>query len=121
MIHSITIGVYALGALVAYLVGSIPFGYLIARSRGVDIRKDQSLVHSWYSDDNFKRQARTIELAKKYNVEPINIALAWVLNQKFPCFPMIGPGSVMEIQSSLNALPIKLTEAEMLWLNLETP
>lgn len=29
---------YILTALVAYLFGSIPFGYLIARSRGVDIR-----------------------------------------------------------------------------------
>ena len=30
--------IWSLGALGAYLLGAIPFGYLIARSRGVDIR-----------------------------------------------------------------------------------
>jgi aryl-alcohol dehydrogenase-like predicted oxidoreductase len=80
----------------------------------------RSLVESWYSEDNLKRQARAVELAAKRGVEPINIALAWVLRQKFPCFPLIGPRNIMELQSSLQALEIKLTDAECAWLNLES-
>ncbi len=94
-------------------------GFFVPAISAPNIRKDRSLVESWYSDDNFKRQARAVELAKKYNVEPINIALAWVLNQKFPCCPLIGPRSIMETQSCFAALRVKLTDAEMLWLNLE--
>ena len=30
--------IYALSVLVAYLVGSIPFGFLIGKMRGVDVR-----------------------------------------------------------------------------------
>ena len=94
-------------------------GFFLPEISRPDLRKDGSLVSSWYSDDNFKRQARAIELAKKYNAEPINIALAWVLQQKFPCFPLIGPRSLMELFSSMKALEINLTDDEMAWLNLE--
>ena len=94
-------------------------GFFMPSISAPNIRNDRSLVESWYSEDNFKRQARAIELAAKYGVEPINIALAWVLNQKFPVCPLIGPRSVTELQSSISALPVKLTDAEMAWVNLE--
>src|SRR5690349_19011990 len=35
---SVAIAVYALTLIVAYLLGSIPTGFLVARARGVDIR-----------------------------------------------------------------------------------
>jgi len=44
-------------------------------------RDNAELVRCWYSEDNFRRQARAFELARKRNVLPINIALAYVLNQ----------------------------------------
>ncbi len=80
---------------------------------------DASLAHCWYSDDNFKRQARAGELAAKFGVEPINIALAWVLCQPFPVFPLIGPRQICETRSSMAALGIKLSAQEMKYLNLE--
>ena len=49
-----------------------------------DKTDDPELVRCWYADDNFKRLARVNELATKRNVLPINIALAYVLNQPFP-------------------------------------
>ncbi len=48
----------------------------------------------------------------------INIALAYVLNQPFPCFPLIGPRLLWETRSSLAALEVALTEAQMAWLDL---
>ena len=50
---------------------------------------------------------------------PINIALAYVLNQPFPTFPLIGPRALRETRTSLPALDIELTAAELRWLNLE--
>jgi aryl-alcohol dehydrogenase-like predicted oxidoreductase len=61
-----------------------------------------------------------LELAKKKNVLPINIALAYVLNQPFPTFPLIGPRTLEELRTSLPGLDISLTADEVKWLNLET-
>ena len=81
---------------------------------------DPERVRCWFSDDNFERLKRARELAKKYNVRAINIALAYVLCQKFPTFPLIGPRTVMETRTSLPGLDVPLTDAEVSWLNLES-
>lgn len=73
----------------------------------------------WYSEDNFRRKERAEELAQKRGVEPINIALAWVLCQPFPVFPLIGPKQPAEVRSSLAALEVTLSQREMQWLDLD--
>ncbi|HUU96247.1 MAG TPA: aldo/keto reductase, partial [Phycisphaerae bacterium] len=74
------------------------------------------LVRCWYNEDNFGRKERAEELARKRGVLPINIALAYVLNQPFPTFPLIGPKRIAEIRSSLAALEIELSTEELRWL-----
>ncbi|MGH7214744.1 MAG: aldo/keto reductase, partial [Tepidisphaeraceae bacterium] len=86
---------------------------------GPDKHDDKELARCWYSDDNFRRKARAEELAKKKDVEPINIALAYVLHQPFPTFPLIGPRQISETISSLKGLEVELTAQEVRWLNLE--
>jgi aryl-alcohol dehydrogenase-like predicted oxidoreductase len=76
------------------------------------------LVYSWYSDDNFQRLERAKELAAKMGVPPINIAMAYVLNQPFPVHALFGPASIKEMRISLNALDIVLTPEQLRWLNL---
>ena len=95
-------------------------GFFVPSRAQPDRRDDESLVRCWYSEDNFKRQARAIELAARLGVEPINIALAWVLNQPFPTFPLIGPRTIAETRSCVKALEVSLTRKEMAYLNLET-
>ncbi len=80
---------------------------------------DPERVRCWFSDDNFERLSRARELAKKYGVRAINIALAYVLGQKFPTFPLIGPRQLSELRTSLPGLSVDLTDAEVQWLNLE--
>ncbi len=80
---------------------------------------DASLARCWYAEDNFKRLARAKELARKRNVLPIQIALAYVLCQRFPTFPLIGPRLLSETRTSLPALDLSLTPDELAWLNLE--
>ncbi|GAC1370709.1 MAG: aldo/keto reductase [Ktedonobacteraceae bacterium] len=93
-------------------------GFFTTRARPDDL-SDAELVRCWYSEDNFQRQARVNELAKKRGVLPINIALAYVLNQPFPTFPLIGPRQLSETRTSLPALTLELTSEEVRWLNLE--
>ena len=96
-----------------------------AKGKGADARygnqpSDAELERCWFADDNFERRARAVVLANERGVEPINIALAYVLNQPFPCFALIGPRVLAETRSSLAALTTALTDDERRWLNLET-
>ena len=78
---------------------------------------DPELRRSWFSPGNFDRRRRAAELADEKSVLPINIAAAYVLNQAFESFALIGPESVHEIESSLPGLDVDLTpsEVEYLW------
>jgi len=84
-----------------------------------DKKEDAELVRVWYSDDNFQRRERAIELARKKGVLPINIALAYVLYQPFPTFALVGPRQISETVSTVQALSVTLTPEEVNWLNLE--
>ena len=83
---------------------------------GRDKRDNAELVNTWYSDQNFARRDRAIELAKKLGASPIHIALAYVLAQPFPSIPLIGPRTLQELDDSIKALSLKLTAADLSWL-----
>ena len=52
-------------------------------------------------------------------VSAIQISLAYVMQQPFPIFPIIGPRNLEELDSSLGAVDVQLSEEEIRWLNLE--
>ena len=81
-------------------------------------REEQERV--WGSEDNLERRSRCFELAQKKSVDPIQMALAFVLNQEFPSFPLIGPRNFFETESSLEATKIELSLEETSWLNLKS-
>ncbi|MDM9625459.1 aldo/keto reductase [Rhizobium sp. S152] len=83
---------------------------------GRDKRDDEEIVRCWYSDRNFERRDRAIELADKLGRSPIHIALAYVIAQPFPVIPLIGPRTIAELEDSLSALDIKLTPEQVKWL-----
>jgi predicted dehydrogenase/aryl-alcohol dehydrogenase-like predicted oxidoreductase len=83
---------------------------------GRDKRDDEELVRVWYSDKNFGRRDRAIELAARLGRNPIHIALAYVMAQTFPVIPLIGPRTLGEFEDSLSALDIKLTPDQVKWL-----
>jgi predicted dehydrogenase/aryl-alcohol dehydrogenase-like predicted oxidoreductase len=95
-------------------------GFFLEGRAHPDNRDDAQLVRCWYSQDNFRRLERVNELAKKRNVMPINIALAYVLHQPFPTIALIGPRQLSETRTSMKGLDINLTPDEVKWLNLET-
>ena len=83
---------------------------------GRDKLDNKELVNTWYSEENFGRRDRAIELATRLGRKPIHIALAYVLAQKFPSIPLIGPRTLAELDDSVSALDIKLTDADVHWL-----
>ena len=72
----------------------------------------------WHSEENLMKRDRCFAMAKEKGFEPIEIALAYVLNQDFPVFPLIGPRNFIETESSVNSLKVQLTKEEMQWLDL---
>jgi len=84
-----------------------------------DRLEDRALAENWYSDDNFERKSRATRLAAAKGMEPIQVALAYVLHQPFPTVALCGPKNIVELESSFRALEISLTAAERAWLNLE--
>jgi len=80
---------------------------------------DPWLVRVWYSDENWKRRERAVALAAKKGVAPTNIAAAYVLQQPFPTFALIGPRQLGETVSSFDALKVELTRQEIDWLDLK--
>ncbi|HZZ42572.1 MAG TPA: aldo/keto reductase [Tepidisphaeraceae bacterium] len=94
-------------------------GFFVEGKAGPEKREDGELVRCWYSEDNFRRLERVKELARKREVLPINIALAWVLNQPMEAFALIGPRTIRETHTSWAALEVGLSESEIRWLNLE--
>ncbi|MBM4204865.1 MAG: oxidoreductase [Gammaproteobacteria bacterium] len=79
----------------------------------------EELRHTWFADDNFERRRRAFALANERGTSAINIALAWVLHQPFPVFPLVGPRNLDELDSCINALQIALSAEEHRWLDLQ--
>ena len=94
-------------------------GFFVDGRAALDKKDDAELVRCWYSEGNFKRLERARELAQKRGCLAINIALAYVLCQPFPTFPLIGPRAIWETRTSLKALDIQLSPQELAWLSLD--
>ncbi|WP_411036537.1 aldo/keto reductase [Shinella sp. BYT-45] len=77
---------------------------------------DPELARAWYSEGNFARRDRAIALGRKLGKDPIQVALAYVLAQKGRIVPLIGPGSLAELNHSLDAFSITLSDADVRWL-----
>lgn len=84
---------------------------------GRDRRDNPELVRVWYSERNFARRDRAVELAAARGRSPIQIALAYCLWQPFPVVPLIGPRRLVELDESIQALDIALSPHDVRWLD----
>ena len=83
-------------------------------------RSSADVVRVYYSEANWERFRRATELGNQKGFTANQIALAYVLHQPYPTFPLFGPRSIEEMNSSLPALEVTLTPNEVRWLNLES-
>jgi aryl-alcohol dehydrogenase-like predicted oxidoreductase len=72
----------------------------------------------YISDENFERMRRAEEVGGAKNVTVRQVALAYVLLQPFPIVGLIGPSSVVHLESALDALDVELTPDEIEYLDL---
>ncbi len=73
-------------------------------------------VRVYHSQRNFEKLARARELASKRGVEPVQVALAWVLNQRATTVALVGPNSVKELHVAVGGVDITLNADEMAFL-----
>ncbi len=94
-------------------------GFFSGRFRP-DRPDDSNMVRVYYSDANWERFRRAEQLAAELGVSPIQVALAWVLNQPaLRTFALIGPRTLEEMENSLAAAEIELTPQQVAWLSLQ--
>lgn len=84
---------------------------------GRDKLGSEELVRVWYSEGNFERRDRAVELAERLGRSPIHVALAYCLHQAFPVLPLIGPRRLVELDDSLLALDMSLSAEDVRWLS----
>ena len=83
-----------------------------------DDTSNPDMLRVWYSEENFERLRRAVELGQQKGTGPIPIALTYVLNQPFPTVALIGPANVAELHDSCRALTIDLTTDDLAYLDL---
>ncbi len=69
--------------------------------------------------DNLERLRRARELGeRKGGYSAVQVALAWLLHKPFPIIPIVGPHTLDELVSCVEATSLQLTDDECRWLNL---
>jgi aryl-alcohol dehydrogenase-like predicted oxidoreductase len=70
----------------------------------------------WHSKANLLRRDKCFELAEQLGCLPIELALAYVLNKHPNIFPLVGPRSIYESESCMQASKINLSGDQLDWL-----
>lgn len=83
-------------------------------------RENRDMVRVYYNDGNFERLERAKQLGAKSGYSAIQVSLSYCLNLSFPVFPVVGCLTIEEMDSSIAAMALELSAAEVQWLNLET-
>jgi aryl-alcohol dehydrogenase-like predicted oxidoreductase len=89
-------------------------GYFLPEDERMKLGTDNFAC--WDAPDNQARRRRAEELAEKKGCTPINIAAAYVIDQPFPSFALVGPRTIHETATTLPALEVELTREEIAWL-----
>lgn len=92
-------------------------GFASGRFRPHDTGVDES-ASAFFSEDNFERMQRALELADDKGATPLQVALAFVLQQPFPVVALVGPSSTENLDGALGALDVELSPDEMRYLDL---
>lgn len=82
---------------------------------------DPDVVSAYGNEISQGRLERATELGKKYGLSPVQVALAWVLNQPGQVFALCGLRTVDNVKENVAVLDLELTQAELDYLEHGTP
>lgn len=80
------------------------------------VRDEGGITDTYDTVDNWERLRRARDSGVQRGLNANQMALAYVLNQPFPAFALIGPHSTDELRQSAAAIGVSLTKDEMAWL-----
>jgi aryl-alcohol dehydrogenase-like predicted oxidoreductase len=104
------------------LIGVIPYsplagGFLTGKyhldSPPPDSARQESVKRKYFNEYGWRVLAAVERIADERGVLPLQIALAWLLNQPVITAPIIGANSIEQLLPSLEAVNIHLTSEEM--------
>jgi len=72
-------------------------------------RTDNFATDLYYRDDDFAVAERVMEVAKRLDCRPMQVALAWVLSNPAVTAPIIGASKLSHLEDALGALQITLS------------
>ena len=88
-------------------------GFFASKYDDEAVLLQSGLAETFGSELNLKNRRTACELAKEKGCTANQIALAWLLQQPFPVFPLIGPRTVEQLDDSLGALTVQLSTEEL--------
>ncbi len=106
----------------AYGVGVVPYsplaaGFLTGKyKRGQDLPESvraQGIQGSRMNEQNWQIVDRIVEIAAHHGTTPTRVALAWQLQKPFIVAPIIGANSVQQLEDSLGAIELTLTQEDV--------
>jgi aryl-alcohol dehydrogenase-like predicted oxidoreductase len=106
-------------------IGVIPYsplaaGFLTGKyQRGAETQsaRAEGIKNRYFNDRGWSILDKLQEVARGRNLTPTAAALAWLLGQKVITAPIIGANSVEQLNGSLAASGVKLSDEEMTALN----
>jgi aryl-alcohol dehydrogenase-like predicted oxidoreductase len=81
---------------------------------------DKLAVTVYANDDNFKRLDRVQQLADEKGLSIPQIATAYVMSYPLNIFALVGCQTSAEYKANVAASEVRLTAAEMAWLELKS-
>jgi aryl-alcohol dehydrogenase-like predicted oxidoreductase len=70
--------------------------------------------------ENRERFRRIRCLQQRYNLSVSQVVLAYLTNQPFPVFPLVGPKTLPDLKETLSAAGARLSQADLLYLEIGT-
>jgi aryl-alcohol dehydrogenase-like predicted oxidoreductase len=108
-------------------IGVIPWsplarGFLAGNRRTADrgdtvrAKSDEFAHKMYYTDADFTIADRVVELAKKRDVKPTQIALAWLLSKPGVTAPIVGASKLPHLDEAVAAIDLRLAPEEITFL-----
>jgi aryl-alcohol dehydrogenase (NADP+) len=83
------------------------------KSETIRARTDDFGHSMYYRDSDFDIVDRVVEIARDRGVKPAQVALAWVMSKPGISAPIIGASKMYQLEEALEALNLKLSDAEV--------
>jgi aryl-alcohol dehydrogenase-like predicted oxidoreductase len=99
-------------SLMAY--AAMAKGFFAKLTPGGDVTALPDKLRRYYLNElNLKRAEAVWRIAGQRGITPAEVALAWLLHQQFPVFPIVSFSSLRQLEEAMRAPSVRLDKAEM--------